>query len=277
MDKLEEANNRLLARREQLKESTQTCRSKPLTLTISEIQALIEKKIKEPKPVRYCQVCGNTIELNLIDSNLCNSCLEKDRGEQKGKSEEEKQQYLRNCKTANRDTFLGLTGIPKRFMCVQSHEEKRSLFVTGAFGTGKTHYAIAAIKSYVDNLPDSCFVEPFTHIPVFITVPDLLLKIRSTFSLERCEEEIVDKYSNTPLFVLDDLGAEKTTEFSLQTLYIILNRRYNEQLQTIITSNLTLDEVKDKLGDRIASRIAGMCKVIELKGKDKRVAYAKQT
>jgi DNA replication protein DnaC len=42
-------------------------------------------------------------------------------------------------------------------------------------------------------------------------------------------------------------------------------------LDTIITSNLTLEEVSEKVGDRIASRIAGMCKVIELKGIDRRV------
>ena len=78
-------------------------------------------------------------------------------------------------------------------------------------------------------------------------------------------------YFNTPLLILDDLGAEKTTDWALQSLYIIINKRLSEELQTIITSNLSLDELRDKIGDRIASRIAGMCKIVKLTGRDRRL------
>ena len=71
--------------------------------------------------------------------------------------------------------------------------------------------------------------------------------------------------------ILDDMGAEKTSEWSIQTLYSIIDRRYRDEKQTLITSNLTLDEIAEKVGDRIASRIAGMCKVVEIKGKDRRI------
>jgi DNA replication protein DnaC len=70
---------------------------------------------------------------------------------------------------------------------------------------------------------------------------------------------------------MDDLGVEKTSEWSMQTLYTITDWRYRELRQTLVTSNLTLDEIAGKVGDRIASRIAGMCKVVELKGKDRRI------
>lgn len=246
MDTLEEANNRLLARREQLV-NTQTYKQKPLSTTILDIQEKIKAIAEERRGW-------------LIES--------KERAE---KFESDKKKFLADSKKSNYDNYIVAAGIPKKFMAAQAKEDGRSLFVTGSFGTGKTHYAIAAMKYYIDNLPDSCFVQPFNRLPAFITVPELLLKIRSVFSLQKCEDEIVDKYANVALLVLDDLGAEKTTEFSLQTLYIILNRRYNEQLQTIITSNLTLDEVKDRLGDRIASRVAGMCSVLKIVGKDRRL------
>ena len=71
--------------------------------------------------------------------------------------------------------------------------------------------------------------------------------------------------------MLDDLGVDKTSEGSLQTLYTIIDRKYREEKQTLITSNLTLDEIAEEVGDRIASRIAGMCKVVEIKGKDRRL------
>lgn len=80
------------------------------------------------------------------------------------------------------------------------------------------------------------------------------------------------KYLDTPLLVLDDLGAEKTTPWALQSLYVILNKRGSELRQTIITSNLSLDEMSNELSDRIASRIKGMCKVVVMKGKDRRLA-----
>lgn len=238
-----------------------TSRLKSLTLTIPEIQAKIEAKIKENQ-LQSCEKCGTKCQYG-----ICNACIEADK-ERQGIEQEKR---FNDLKKANYDNFLNEAGIPKMFMTVQPKEDKRSLFIAGSFGAGKTYYAVSVMKNYIDNIPNTCFVPPFNRLPLFITIPELLLKIRSTFSLERCEEEIVDKYSNAPLLIFDDLGAEKTTDFSLQTLYIILNRRYNEQLQTIITSNLTLDEVKNKLGDRIASRIAGMCAVLHMKGQDKRL------
>jgi DNA replication protein DnaC len=82
---------------------------------------------------------------------------------------------------------------------------------------------------------------------------------------------LIEKYAGKKCLILDDLGVEKTTEWSLQTLYTIIDRRYREEKQTLITSNLTLDEIAEKVGDRIASRIAGMCKVVEIKGRDRRL------
>ncbi len=179
---------------------------------------------------------------------------------------------LRQAKKNNLIAYQRTVGIPKIFESVKNeYLELRSLFLTGGFGTGKTYKAIQILKGFIKSLPCINFTKPFGNVPVFITMPELLMKIRSCFSLSECEETIVYKYSDCPLLVIDDLGAEKTTEFSLQTLYIILNRRYNEQLQTIITSNLSIDEIRDKFGDRIASRIAGMCKIIKLQGKDKRL------
>lgn len=261
MDKLEEANNRLLVRRECLKENTQTYPTKKSIQTIAEIQADIMNMIKAKKKQQIpCLKCGS-----LCFDKICSSCSAEE-------ASRKNIQYLAESKNTNYNNYLEACGIPKRFSDVQPKDDNRSLFLTGAFGTGKTYLAVAIMKGYIDLLPNTCFVEPFNNVPFFITIPDLLLKIRATFSISSCESEIVDKYANTRLLVLDDLGAEKTTEFSLQTLYIILNRRYNEQLQTIITSNLTIDEIRDKIGDRIASRVVGMCKIMKLTGRDKRLS-----
>lgn len=170
--------------------------------------------------------------------------------------------------------YVQTSGVPKIFLNVKlptDYEKHTSLFITGACGTGKTHKAVSLLKGYADSRPCHEFEHPYKHLPIFITIPELLMKIRSCFSLDECEETIVRKYSDCSLLVLDDLGVEKTSDWALQTLYIILNNRYSEQLQTIITSNLTIEEIGEKLGDRIASRIAGMCKIVKLTGKDRRI------
>lgn len=116
----------------------------------------------------------------------------------------------------------------------------------GSTGCGKTHLAIAMMQ----NKPDA----------VFTTAPELLLSIRSSFSGNSFENEayIIDKFASPEILVLDDLGAEKTTEFAITTLYIIIDRRLRDAKRTIITTNLTLKEIEEKLDARIASRLAGM-------------------
>jgi DNA replication protein DnaC len=111
-----------------------------------------------------------------------------------------------------------------------------------------------------------------TFLPIFVAVPELLLSLRESYSKnDTSEGEIISKYTEGSLLVLDDLGAEKSTEWSINILYIIIDRRYRDEKKTIITSNLSLDELADKLDDRIASRIAGMCTVVPMGGADRRL------
>lgn len=255
MDKLEEANNRLLKRRESLV-STQTSNVKSLILTIPELRKRFEERASQPKKEFY------------------QMSWEEKEEHQKRKSWESTIEIKKLHKAGLYVDYVQTCGVPKIFLNVKlptDYEKHKSLFITGACGTGKTHKAVSLMKGYVDSLPCHNFVSPYKNLPIFITVPELLMKIRSCFSLNECEEMIVEKYSNCSLLVLDDIGIEKTSEWALQTLYVILNKRYSEQLQTIITSNLSIEEIGEKLRDRIASRIAGMCKIVKLTGKDRRV------
>ncbi len=177
-------------------------------------------------------------------------------------------------------------GVPKRFMDANINEfsgleeNESGLYIVGPCGTGKTHYLSALMRekilsthgnrsyhlTYYYNRPES------SDYPRFISIPDLLLKIRSTFSDDSTtEEEIIERYSNIGILMLDDIGSEKPTEWVLQTLYLIIDHRYRELKETYITSNLSLDQLAARLSDRIASRIAGMCKVLKLDGKDRRI------
>ena len=141
-----------------------------------------------------------------------------------------------------------------------------SFYLWGAAGVGKSHQAAALLYQIKQNNMDKIFS--------WINVPSLLLQIRDTFqnkSTQTSELEIVKFYSEVDWLCLDDLGAEKSSDWSLQTLYLIVNERYEQEKTTIITSNLSLSELSDKLqDDRLSSRIAGMCEVIHMDGIDRR-------
>lgn len=124
-----------------------------------------------------------------------------------------------------------------------------SITLCGNTGCGKTHLAVGMLAEFIKKNNDA----------IFITVPELLLRARSTFR-ERAtlsEDELIDQYASCALLVLDDLGSEKTTEFSITTLYIIIDRRNRYGRKTIITTNfMSLEAVEENLGARISSRLA---------------------
>jgi len=127
----------------------------------------------------------------------------------------------------------------------------QSVLLTGNTGCGKTHLAVAMMVEYLKN--GGCDA-------LFITLPDLLLEIRSSFYEKTIatEKELVDLYSSREFMILDDLGAEKPTEYTVATLSLILDRRIRQERQTIITTNLTVEAIGEYSGVRIASRISAM-------------------
>lgn len=209
----------------------------------------------------------------------CQECKAVDAAEWKAKEEAEeadRRRSYRHRPPEEIDAPLKTIGIPSRF---RSATVKRlesttdSLYLTGPRGTGKTHMAAAIVRELVMDLTPSHSVSWVQ----WISAPDLLLEIRNTFrdGSERSELSVIEQYSECDLLVLDDLGAEKTSEWSLQTLYTIIDRRYREERQTIITSNLSLDELAEKVDDRIASRLSELCRVVVLTGPDRRTTKHK--
>lgn len=169
------------------------------------------------------------------------------------------------------DNFQG--GEVAKKICSEAVKKRDSVFLTGFTGCGKTHLAVAMLRQKVENNPIELEPDRFYQDEtscIFVTAPELLLEIRQTFNNSNLSEaKVVDKYTKVPLLVLDDLGAEKTTEWAESTLYIIIDRRNREEMWTIVTSNLELDDIERCLGARIASRLSDM-KVVKLKLPDYR-------
>jgi len=165
---------------------------------------------------------------------------------------------------------------------------KNSFFMHSAVGCGKTHLLSAIIREYLVCpkehkhllLPAKYIMRRVSGIhkripPLFISISDFLYKLKSSFSHEtkKSEYDIITEIANCPVLCIDDLGNTKVTEWNIQALDSLFNARYNNhnELRTYISSNWNLPEIADIFGERIASRIGGMCKNIKLEGKDKRL------
>lgn len=166
----------------------------------------------------------------------------------------------------NFETPIQLTAADFSVKFAESYtkDTRKGLYLYGLAGSGKTHLAAAIANRLI-----------LKARPRFITVPELLLEIKKTYGNSHGDDELIDKLSYTKLLILDDLGSEKPTEWVQETLFVILDRRYTHYLPTIFTSNFSLDQIKERLGYRIASRIAEMTEVVELRAIDYRIRKQK--
>ena len=147
----------------------------------------------------------------------------------------------------------------------------RGLFFLGPPGVGKTHLAVAMLKQAILTRGAR---------GLFYDTRDLLRVIRSTYDpiVRTTEFQVLRPVMEADLFVLDDLGAEKTSEWVEETLNLIVNTRYNERRVTIFTSNYEdkpdntdPDSLLFRIGFRMRSRLYEMCDFVDLDGADYRL------
>ncbi|MGW2087564.1 ATP-binding protein [Streptomyces sp. NPDC001880] len=140
----------------------------------------------------------------------------------------------------------------------------RSLLIVGTTGTGKTHQAYGAVRSLIT-------------IGVRLrwkatTAADLYADLRPRPGHDG-ERELVDM-ARCPLLIIDDLGAAKSSEWTEEITMRLINRRYNEMLPTLVTTNLGMADLRQHIGDRVASRLTEMTDKVILDGPDRRRAIA---
>lgn len=164
---------------------------------------------------------------------------------------------LEGVPTRFRDAAVTNIGVRRWVDEVVSGHTTESLVLLGGVGTGKTSEAFAAWRAVVTG----------TKRPgQWVTVPDLLEGMRPG----RPERVDFTTLQRCPLLLVDDLAAERESEWTTEVLYRLLDYRYAWCLPTVITSNVPPAEVRAKLGDRIASRLNGMGRTVTLDGPDRR-------
>ena len=117
------------------------------------------------------------------------------------------------------------------------------LLLQGGYGSGKTHLA-AAVANFVVGM----------GVPtLFLTVPDLLDALRFAYGSEDTTfEERFEQIRSAKLLVLDDFGTQNATGWAQEKLFQIINYRYINKLATVVTTNLSLDEIEPRIRSRLS-------------------------
>ncbi|SDZ24277.1 phage DNA replication protein (predicted replicative helicase loader) [Tindallia californiensis] len=156
---------------------------------------------------------------------------------------------------------------------LEMKENNIGLLIHGNPGIGKT-YAAFAIANEI--------MQQYRAIVVAVNTIGLLARIRETFNRndKEAEIDIIRSLEKASLLILDDLGAEQKTNWSTAMLYQIIDARYRSGKPLILTTNLPLDNLRDKLIsedaiDRTYDRIAEICLPIQVRGKSNRAEVAK--
>ncbi len=155
------------------------------------------------------------------------------------------------------------------------------LLFLGPCGVGKTHLAVSLLKQVILEKGDN---------GLFYDFRDLLREIQSSWNSvsQASELEVLRPVLDAKVLVLDELGANKPTDWVRETVAYVINCRYNDKRVTIFTSNypdtqspereagadrfagrsVREESLTDRIGARLRSRLYEMCKVVEIKGKD---------
>ena len=142
----------------------------------------------------------------------------------------------------------------------------RNLFLTGAPGLGKTFLSACIARTVAEN---GFSVVYDTAVNVFARFEE------RKFARDREEageaKDDTRRYLGCDLLILDDLGSEMTTPFVQSALYTLINSRLASDRRTVISSNLSMDQVRQRYTPQIASRLEGEYRVLPFYGEDIRL------
>ena len=169
------------------------------------------------------------------------------------------------------------------------HHRERGLLLMGSVGVGKTHLAVAMLKGLIEKGVPSLFCESGS----------LLKQIQDSYSSisKNSEMRVLAPIYQTEVLVLDELGSTVPTDWVRDTMYQIINKRYNDKMFTVFTTNYfdeprietdseevtnnrsfsrkdsaerirAMTTLEDRIGTRLRSRLYEMCDTLTIKGED---------
>lgn len=231
----------------------------------------------------YCGQCGtqkqcrvNILGTDRIVPCLCKCASAKLKAEEEEKKKQAMEQRIQRMRisgfpesgmvnwTFENDDMTNpkLTAAMKRYVegFEKYHAEGRGLLLYGETGTGKTYAACEVANALIDRgIP--CLVTNFSRIA------------NTVFGTTTGKQDYYDSLNRFQLLVVDDLAAERKTEYMSEIVYTVIDNRIRTNLPMIVTTNLTKSELthpSDMTYKRIYSRLMGSCFPVEVKGEDRR-------
>lgn len=222
----------------------------------------------------HCETHGDYISYCYYDDvySGCEQCR-KDSIEQSKKQQEAFERQQKNMRWLSR---IGDAGIPERFKtrtldtyCVNVNNPKQqkifnfckdyaanfqqirktgqSFMMLGTVGTGKTHLSIGVALEVMRN----------GNSAVFSSASKIFRAIKDTYhkGSHQKESEVMAIYTQCDLLIIDEVGVQRGSDFEKETFFDVINERYENMRPTIILSNLTIEEIKVFLGERVFDRL----------------------
>ena len=237
----------------------------------------------EKDGILYCGKCDTAkqVKIEIFGTTRTPFCLCKCAAERLAQEEAElkQRQRMQEIEKLRRDgfpdrdmqnwTFENDDGNSPRIMSIankyvenfaQMKQDGKGLLLFGSVGTGKT-YAAACIANALINKGRPCLVTNFARL------------VNTLSGMYEGKQDYIDELNNFDLVVIDDLGSERDTPYMYEIIQNIVDSRYRAKLPTIVTTNLTSEELKhpaEMKQQRIYSRLFEMCLPVEVEGKDRR-------
>ena len=232
-----------------------------------------ETELSGPAKTEVCTDCfGTGTKLDPVKGAIVCPCLRANRARKLMDGARIPRRYER-CSFAN---FVSEPGSSQEQAILQAHKlaseypaVDRGLIFMGPAGVGKTHLSVSIIRDLTEKGFASLFCE----------FGSLLKQIQDSYNpiSKSSELKVLAPVFQADILVLDELGATVPTEWVRDTMYQIINRRYNDKKLTIFTTNY-LDKprsekeqvLEDRIGTRLRSRLYEMCKIVIMDGEDYR-------
>lgn len=236
-----------------------------------------------PDGFKRCAVCGKQLETVVEFMNVkrkvpcvCDCTLKKIEEAKRQEEEQKKKDYIahmrrtgfsdndfKNWTFENDDMSKPeITSVAKKYVenFKTFKNNGKGLLLYGTVGTGKT-YAAAEIANALIDMGKPVLMTNFTRI---------INKLQSSFE---GRQEYIDGLNEFDLLILDDLAAERQTEYVLENVFNVIDARYRAKKPLIITTNLSIEQLKNPENiatARIYDRILERCFPIEVKGASNR-------